>query len=228
VQFAIVNLVLYPQYAVAVVGWGTFRIGASEIFPYTWASSLCLFVYAIWTFHWRYNVDTVRTIIYALALSFAATSLFEEIYQNVGVGQGIGNQFLEGQLINFSAMAFGLASLRYWRASRIALAAACVYLATWLVWLALGYPQIYDSNSIRALQAYVFNASLKVASFVVVGLFALLYPDPRSGAPTSSTVATGTTSARPTEAPGEQLAGLVGVDVDVAASDLNLREVELG
>jgi hypothetical protein len=180
VQFVVINVLLYPQYASAIVAWGTFRLPASEIFPYTWASSLLLFVYAIWMFHWHYSVDTARTIVYSLALSFAATSLFEEIYQNIGVGQGIGNQSLEGQLINFSAIVFGLSSLRFWNASRVALAALCCYLVVWLLWLAFGYPQIYDATPIHAIQAYVFNASLKVGSFVVIGLFVSLRGDLRN------------------------------------------------
>ncbi|HYA70219.1 MAG TPA: hypothetical protein VEH28_02475, partial [Thermoplasmata archaeon] len=140
------------------------------VFPYTWASALGLFAYGIWLFHWRYRVDSVRAIVYSLGLCFAATSLFEIVWQNVGAGQEVGNQFLEGQVINLSSIAFGLSSLRFWRINVPVLAASNLYWMGWLFWLADGYPQTYSLNPNLAAQAYAFNAALKITSYVLFAL----------------------------------------------------------
>jgi hypothetical protein len=133
-------------------------------------------------FFWQYRLDGIRSAIFAVGLAFAATSLFEIIYQNVGVGTGVGNQAFEGQLINLSSIALVVASLRFWRVNRVFLSATILFLCGWLFWLAFGYPQIYNPSSNLAQQAYVFNASLKVGAFVLVALlvsFAGPRPEPR-------------------------------------------------
>jgi len=169
-QFAFVVLVLYPPYAQFVVQVGALQRHVNPVFPYTWASALGLFAYGIWLFHWRYRVDWTRAIVYSLGLCFAATSLFEIVWQNVGAGQGVGNQFLEGQVINLSSIAFGLSSLRFWRFNVPVLAASNLYWMGWLLWLADGYPQTYNLNPSLAAQAYAFNAALKIASYVLFAL----------------------------------------------------------
>ncbi len=170
-QFLIVNVGIYPEYARAVVGWGTFQFRTNDIFPYTWGGSLLLFIFAIWVFNRKYRVDLIRTFVYSVALSFAATSLFELIYQNVGIGQGIGNQFLEGQVINLSAIAFGFSSVRFWHFGRLNQSACSVYLGAWLLWLSFGYPQAYDTGPGAAGEGYFFNVAIKLGSYALFALF---------------------------------------------------------
>ncbi|MGD0250679.1 MAG: hypothetical protein ABSB97_07340 [Thermoplasmata archaeon] len=177
----VINVGLFPAYPAFLVRVGTFETGASAIFPYTWTSSLLLFVYSLWLFRIRYGLDYVRTVVFALSLSFAATSLFEIIYQNIGSGLGIGNQQFEGQLINASAIALALSTVRFWRASKPLLFAVLLFVAGWILWVSAGYPQIFDPELPRAEQAYLFNATLKVGALVVLGLlvsFAGRRPDP--------------------------------------------------
>ena len=183
-QFVVVNFVVYPDYGQFVFRVGSFQQGASDIFPYTWASALLLFLFALWLFHWRYRVDLTRTIVYSLGLAFAATSLFEIIYQNIGAGQGIGNQGWEGQVINLSAIAFGFASVRFWRLTRWNMAVVGLYLLGWILWLGVGYPQIHDSDVTTALHGYIFNAALKVASYVVIGLL-VSFASPHAESPST-------------------------------------------
>jgi len=166
----LVNIGWYPAYPAFILRVGTFESRASDIFPYTWASSFLLFAYSIWLLRTRYNLDYVRTVIFALSLSLAATSLFEVIYQNIGIGVGVGNQQIEGQLINFSAIAMALSSVRFWRASKPLLFTVILFLTGWILWMSAGYPQIFSSDAGLAREAYVFNASLKVGAFVVLGL----------------------------------------------------------
>ncbi len=172
-QVLVVNVVIYPPYARAIIGWGTFQLGTNEIFPFTWGSSLLLFLFAIWMFYRKQHVDVIRSVLYSVALSFAATSLFELLYQNVGIGQGIGNQFMEGQVINLSAILFGLSSVRFWRATRWTLAATALYLGAWLLWLSFGYPQWYDTSAVRASEGYFFNVAIKIGSYVLLALYIL-------------------------------------------------------
>jgi hypothetical protein len=166
----VVNLGLYPAYPQFLVRAGVLQSRVSEIFPYTWASSLLLFVYGVWLFRVRYRLDYLRSVVYALSLSFAATSLFEILYQNIGAGAGVGNQQLEGQLINLSAIALALSTVRFWRVSKPWLVAVLAFAAGWVAWRAVGYPQIYDSDPALAREAYAFNAGLKVGAYVVLGL----------------------------------------------------------
>ena len=174
-----INFELYPAYPKFIFEIGTFQAGANVVFPYTWASSLLLFIYGLWLFHRRYGLDYIRTVIYAVSLSFAATSLFEIIYQNIGSGIGGGKEGLEGQLINLSAIALALSSLRFWKASKMLLSSLVLFLTGWIVWVSVGYPQIYNANPVLAMQAYAFNVALKVGAFGVVGLLVSFGASPR-------------------------------------------------
>ncbi|MCI4338928.1 MAG: hypothetical protein L3J68_01165 [Thermoplasmata archaeon] len=170
ILWVVVNFGFYPAYPSFILAVGTFRAHSNVIFPITWGCALLLFAYGLWLFHRRYALDLVRTVVYAIALSFAATSLFEILYQNVGIGAGVGNQSLEGQAINLSALLLALSSLRFWRLSRPFLMSAVLFLGGWLLWLAAGYPQIYNPSAGLASEGYAFNSVLKVGAFVVVAL----------------------------------------------------------
>jgi hypothetical protein len=168
-----VNVGLYPAYPEFVFRVGSFTGRAGEIFPFTWSAALTLFVYGLWLFGIRYRVDALRTILYSVGLAFAATSMFEILYQNVGAGYGVGNQMLEGQLINLTAIALAAASVRFWSWTSWLGGAGALYAFGWVLWLGVGYPQIFDTEPTQAHVAYVFNALLKVASFVLLGLLVL-------------------------------------------------------
>lgn len=176
-QFLVVNLAVYPAYARFIVQAGLFQGHSNSIFPVTWASALGLFLYSFWIFRWKDRLDLTRTIVYSLGLCFAATSLFEILWQNVGASQGIGNQQLEGQLINLSSIAFGFCSVSLWRVGRRFLGALNLYWVGWILWLADGYPQTFFTSPDAVHAAFVFNIALKVGSFVI---FALLISRPEA------------------------------------------------
>lgn len=180
VQWVFVNEVIYPAYGTFLYQLGTFQIASNPVFPVTWASALILFVLTLIQFRFRYRVDYFRSIIYALGLALAATSLFEIIYQNVGAGQGVGNQSIAGQLINVSSMAMALASLRFWQPTRVVLLGLVLFLCGWLLWLSAGFPQVYDNDPHRALVALEYNAPVKVASFALMGLLVTRLPSWKS------------------------------------------------
>jgi hypothetical protein len=193
IQFVVVDFLLYPAYPVFLVHEGSFTGASNSIFPITWTCGLGLFLFGLWTFRRKCRLDWVRVSVYALGLTFAATSLFEIIYQNVGAGLGVGNQQLESQAINLSAILFGFSSVKYWRPAWYAGVWAVVLAMLWWVWLAIGYPQIYDEGLSAAEHAYALNAVLKSGTFL---LFALLIaphwwirgtPDPGTGPEASST-----------------------------------------
>jgi hypothetical protein len=175
-QWIAVMVILYFPYVQFLYGVGTFQQPANIVFPFTWASALGLFVYGLWLFLRKYKLDYTRATVYALGLPFAATSLFEVIWQNVGAGMHIGNQTALTDLVNLSSILLLGCSLRFWTAARPTLYAAIAFLAGWLVWLSLGYPQISDADPGSARVAFVMNVILKVLAFVVVGLVVSFAP----------------------------------------------------
>ena len=175
-QWILFVAVYFQAYGVFLVEAATLERGVGPVFPVTYASAICLALYGLIIFRRRYGVDYVRSLIYAGGLAVAATSLFEILWQNVGSGTGVGNQALLGQLINFSSMALALCSIRYWSTARPILFSAIAYLLGWLLWTSIGYPQWYNSDPHLANIGLAFNVSLKVGSFVMLGLLVSFGP----------------------------------------------------
>ncbi len=185
-QWIVVNVILYWPYVQFLYSVGTFQRPANIIFPFTWASALGVFLYGLWLFLRKYKLDYVRGIIYALGLPLAATSLFEIIWQNVGAGLHVGDQYALGDLVNLSSILLLGCSLRFWTAARPTLFATIGFLAGWLVWLSLGYPQITDADQASARVAFVINVILKVLAFALVALVVSFAQQDSRSSPASS------------------------------------------
>ncbi|MHB8565493.1 MAG: hypothetical protein ACYC7D_04595 [Nitrososphaerales archaeon] len=176
VQWVIID-VLWSQgfsYLHYLYHMGTMQFHGNEydaIFPFTYASALALFLFGVYAFRFRLRLDWLRTVIFSVSLPFAATSLFEETYQDIGVILHVANitPSFSSHVINVSSVLFGLVSMGYWRRSRIFYATAFAYVLLWGIWVGLGYPQIYEQSSFNFV--YLINAVLKVMSY---SLFALL------------------------------------------------------
>ncbi len=181
-QWIVVNLVLFFPYVEFLYRVGTFQDPANSIFPITWTSALGLFVYGLWLFVYRYRQDYFRSTIYAFGLPLAATSLFEVIWQNIGAGLHIGNQTFVTDIINLSSILMALCSFRFWRSTQPLLYCAVIFLAGWVLWMSLGYPQIYSSQPQAAEIAFLVNAILKVLSFVIFALLVSFAPRPAQNA----------------------------------------------
>lgn len=178
-QWLVVNL-LWSQgreYLDYLYHMGTWQFQGNDytpIFPFTFAAALILFSCSIYFFRFKLNLDWIRTSIFSISLPFAATSLFEEIYQDLGslLHTPLVNPSFDSHLVNVSSIAFGFVSISYWRRNKFAYAALSAYFILWLAWVATGYTQIYEEAS-RPSYPFVINVLLKVLSYAIFGLFAL-------------------------------------------------------
>ena len=174
IQWIVVNVFFYYPYLRFIFEVGIFQQKANVIFPYTWASALLLFFYALYIFLKRYRLDYVRTVLYSLSMPFVATSLFEIIWQNIGSGIHVGNQSVITEVINFSSIALIVSVCKFWRIKRSFLIFTILYLLIWILWLSVGYPQINTSSHILFIVSFSFNVGLKILSFILVA--ALITP----------------------------------------------------
>jgi hypothetical protein len=203
--------IAYAQWSIVFLSWslgreyltyvfqmGTFTHGrANIIFPLTWASALFLFCFSVFAFH-KLGCSVLKATFLAFGLTFGAVSIFEDIYQNIGVFYGGHNfcRFLHiavttavvrvflyphsitldfcwvEQLINASAIFMVLPSAYYWKFSKTALVLFTSYIAGWLLWASIGYPQIFSPHPEVAI---ALNSYLKVLTFVM--LISLLLPN---------------------------------------------------
>ncbi len=175
-QFAIVVL-FYPGYIEYLFSMATFTAAPgliTSVFPFTYASAVLLFLYMVR----RFGIHGVGL---GVASAFSATSVFEFTYQAC-----LGN--LAYWPLNLSAVLWGFVLIPYATASRRFLIVSGLYVALWIGWLALGYPQITDSQASRVYEAYALNIPTKVMTFALyaialkprtTGLVAMISPRPR-------------------------------------------------
>lgn len=178
-QWLVVNL-LWSQgreYLDYLYHMGTWQFQGNDytlIFPFTFAAAIILFSCSLYFFKFKLNLDWIRTTIFSISLPFAATSLFEEIYQDLGAF--LHTPFVkppfEAHLINVSSIAFGFVSFSYWQRNnnKYAYAALSAYFILWLAWVATGYTQIYQASGLG--YPFLINVLLKVLSYAIFGLFA--------------------------------------------------------
>ncbi len=175
VQWVIIDLLLpvgrqYLEYLYHMGTWQFQGTDYTSIYPFTYATALALFFFALFSFRFRFRLDWFRTVLFSVSLPFAATSLFEEIYQNLGFAlhvQYIAPPF-DAHLINISSILFGLVSVNYWRVTKAFYAMLMGFTFLWCLWVAAGYPQIYGSSDL--VFAYSVNILLKVLSYALFGV----------------------------------------------------------
>jgi len=93
VQFAIFSfwlfMILLPitsngvNAAELVFVWGTFQSSTNLIFPLTYFMAWASLLYAFYILRSRIRLNTTKAIILSMSVPFAATGLFEGIYQNL-------------------------------------------------------------------------------------------------------------------------------------------------
>ncbi len=154
-QFAIV-ISFYPGYIRYLISMATFTAAPgliTSVFPFTFASAIGLFLFMVWKFR-------LLGVVLGTAAVFSATSAFEFAYQGF-----LGN--LAYWPLNVSCIVWGFVLLPYATASKRFLILSVVWTSLWIGWLASGYPQIYDSQTIRIYEGYAFNIPLKVITFAL-------------------------------------------------------------
>ncbi len=174
IQWPIINL-LWPEgreYLDYLYHMGTWQFQGSDyniVFPFTFSAALALFLLAFYTFRFGFKLDWARTHLFSISLPFASTSLFEEIYQDIGSVLHVAyiNPPVEAHLINMSSILFGLTTITFWKASRIFYAALTAYVLLWGLWVLGGFPQIYEAGD--PAFAITVNTTLKILSYFLLG-----------------------------------------------------------
>jgi len=160
------------EYLTYIFQMGTFaHVRANIIFPLTWTSALFFFCFSFFAFR-KLGCSVLRATILAFGLTFGAVSIFEDIYQNIGIFYGGHHQDWVEQVINASAIFMVLPSAYYWKPSKTSLVLFTSYIGGWLLWASIGYPQIFSPHPEAAI---ALNSYLKVLTFVM--LISLLLPN---------------------------------------------------
>jgi hypothetical protein len=160
------------SYLFTVFLWATFQdpltLGGNLIFPITYASALLTLGGGAYLFRKRMGLSWMVSLLLGTGLATAGAGLFELTWQGVGYlfypAQITGGVWLANYVLNGSWIFLSFGSIRYWRVSRRFLMTGTGFVAGWIVWVALGFPQVFQSANILAL---IMNSSLKVGSFAL-------------------------------------------------------------
>ena len=106
--------------------------------------------------------------------------MFEIIWQNIGSGMHIGNQTAITYIVNISSIALIGTYFKFWNSEKYFLYLVISYLTGWILWMSAGFPQITDSNSVIAQEAFIFNVIMKVLTFVVGMMVAPIFGNSKS------------------------------------------------
>jgi hypothetical protein len=148
-----------------ILKWGTFQISTNQIFPVTYASAWGSFVVSICIFVLRQKVEIFKAVFLSASVPFAGAGLFEFIYQNLAIvlRPQIVHTKLVGELLMVIWIFFAFVCMKYWKLSKPFVLITAIYIADWIGWAVIGYPQFYENS-----EAGLFlNVSLKVLSFVL-------------------------------------------------------------
>jgi len=160
------------SYLLVVFRWATFQdaltLGGNLVFPVTYASALLTLAASACLFRKRNGLSWISSLVLGSGLAAAGAGLFEIIWQGVGYvfypTQITGGIWLANYVLNGSWIFLSFGSIQYWKISRSFLATGIIFIAGWVGWIALGFPQVFMSGGLVAL---VMNSSQKILSFVL-------------------------------------------------------------
>jgi hypothetical protein len=160
------------SYLYTVFGWATFQdtltLGGNLVFPVTYVSALATLAGSAFLFRKRIGLSWISSLILGAGLATAGAGLFELLWQGVGYvfypSEITGGIWLANYVLNGSWIFLSVGSIQYWKISRRFLTTALTFVAGWVLWIALGFPQVFPSAGLVAL---VMNSSLKILSFVL-------------------------------------------------------------
>ncbi|MDA4111171.1 MAG: hypothetical protein OK439_01425 [Thaumarchaeota archaeon] len=152
------------QYPTDMLQMATLQRSGNEVFPFTYISAAGLFVFAFLSL--RKKTSFPKALILAIAFPFAATGFFEQVYQTIGYFELGPSTFWAGLglLIDLSFILLILSSVEFWSISKTFYILLATFFAGFVVWSAIGFPQIYGTNPQIAL---AFNVPLKVLSYIL-------------------------------------------------------------
>src|SRR6266851_4165683 len=161
------------SYLYTVFGWATFQdkltLGGNLVFPVTYVSALATLAGSAYRFRRIMGLPWIGSMVLGAGLATAGAGLFELLWQGVGYvfypSEITGGVWLANYVLNGSWIFLSFGSIQYWKISRKFLITGIAFVAGWVVWIGLGFPQVFPSAVPVAL---VMNSSLKVLSFVLL------------------------------------------------------------
>jgi len=160
------------SYLYTVFGWATFQdkltLGGNLVFPVTYVSALATLAGSAYRFRRIMGLPWIGSLVLGAGLATAGAGLFELLWQGVGYlfypSEITGGIWLANYVLNGSWIFLSVGSIQYWNISRRFLMTALTFVAGWVLWIALGFPQVFPSPGLVAL---VMNSTLKILSFVI-------------------------------------------------------------
>lgn len=161
------------SYLYVIFRWATLQdsltFGGNQVLPVTYASALATFLIATYLFKNETRLPLLDSIVQAAGLAFAATALFEIAYQLIGYyfypSTITGAIWLPNYVLNLSWIFLGVTSLQYWRLSSNFKLTASALAISWGMWIAIGFPQLFQNNAGLAFEA---NSITKILSFALM------------------------------------------------------------
>ena len=161
------------SYIYVIFQWATFQstlsLGGSLEFPVTYASAIVTFATATYLFKNRTKLPLIDSAIQGVGLAFAATALFEVIYQFLGYyfypSTILGAVWPANYVLNGSWMFLAFTSIKYWSLSTRFKLTVSALAVSWGLWVALGFPQLFQNGSTTALVA---TSITKILSFALI------------------------------------------------------------
>jgi len=139
------------------------------VFPITYASALLTLAASAYLFRKRIGLSWIRSLILGAGLGERGCRAVRAALAGNGIPilpQSItGGVWLANYVLNGSWIFLSFGSIQYWKISRKFLITGIAFVAGWVVWIGLGFPQVFPSAVPVAL---VMNSSLKVLSFVLL------------------------------------------------------------
>jgi hypothetical protein len=150
--------------ALMIFNWGTTGIFATNsIFPLTYGAAVFTLIFSFVRFRKNVKLGWIKSLLFALTTPFAFTSTFEGVYQNVAyvARPGMLHINMPGELLLASWVLLGFGSAFFWKLSRKFWVLLMLDAAGFLIWVLIGYPQIYEVNSLTVF-ALVLNLETKL------------------------------------------------------------------
>ncbi|MFI5419663.1 MAG: hypothetical protein ACHQ1H_01710 [Nitrososphaerales archaeon] len=165
----IVNVPPWPMYGgsilVLVARWGT--VGAvsgstNSIFPLTYGLALFIFIFFYFRFRKNVGFDRKRSLLLSATIPFGFVAFFETVYQELFfvVRPQLFHTPPSGQLLLASWILLSLSTVPFWKITKKFYLVIAVDISGFLIWLALGYPQIFETGPLT-IYALILNIVTK-------------------------------------------------------------------
>ncbi len=171
------DFIIFPILPISMFEAGTTELFQQNvIFPITYGVGLFLLIFSILRF--SRVMRLLYSALFAITVPFAFVSLFELIWSNAYLITG-GWKLLDYWYAALCVwFVFGLTSIRFWKVTTKFWIVFFLFIASWIVWIVFGYPQITGYNTDGSALLYDFSVAMNSVTKVLSGaIFAILIYD---------------------------------------------------